>query len=45
MMSWFYRLVFGRFLRKLQGHMDAPFNPEISHAVDGCLAVLEYLES
>ena len=41
----FYRWIFGRFLRQLQGHVDAEFDPEISRAIDGCQSVLEYLES
>lgn len=45
MMDWFYKWAFRRFQRKLQGHMDADFSPEISRAIDGIDAVLEFLES
>jgi len=45
MMDWLYKWAFRRFQRKLQGHMDADFSPEISRALDGIDAVLEFLES
>jgi len=45
MIDKIYAWIFRRFQRKLQNHMDTPFNPEISNAIDGIDAVLEFLES
>ena len=45
MKTWFYKRIILSLLKWLESDMDADFSPEISHAIDGCNAVLEYLES